>query len=251
MSLKPYIIYFMFGNYNYRKQIGYYINESIPDKFTQNDLNQIISKSKSIFEEKDTDLKINIKYKESCENFILFYLITKSNTFYLSAVTNNYEYEFKEDEIYELFNDLENQGIRKLTDKNGELSKIGRQNLKFCLEQNYQKINKETSSILNYFKSQNDSVENLSKISLLSTQINETSNDGKEERKKFLENDGENNGDKNNGKNDEVKINDFKDDEMILQKRRKCRKVTALICLVLMIIAIITMIYIFFYNKND
>ena len=241
----------MFGNYNYRKQIGYYINESIPDKFTQNDLNQIISKSKSIFEEKDTDLKINIKYKESCENFILFYLITKSNTFYLSAVTNNYEYEFKEDEIYELFNDLENQGIRKLTDKNGELSKIGRQNLKFCLEQNYQKINKETSSILNYFKSQNDSVENLSKISLLSTQINETSNDGKEERKKFLENDGENNGDKNNGKNDEVKINDFKDDEMILQKRRKCRKVTALICLVLMIIAIITMIYIFFYNKND
>jgi hypothetical protein len=241
----------MFGNYNYRKQIGYYINESIPDKYTQNDLNQIISKSKSIFEEKDTDLKINIKYKESCENFILFYLITKSNTFYLSAVTNNYEYEFKEDEIYELFNDLENQGIRKLTDKNGELSKIGRQNLKFCLEQNYQKINKETSSILNYFKSQNDSVENLSKISLLSTQINETSNDGKEERKKFLENDGENNGDKNNGKNDEVKINDFKDDEMILQKRRKCRKVTALMCLVLMIIAIITMIYIFFYNKND
>ena len=251
MSLKPYIIYFMFGNYNYRKQIGYYINESIPDKFTQNDLNQIISKSKSIFEEKDTDLKINIKYKESCENFILFYLITKSNTFYLSAVTNNYEYEFKEDEIYELFNDLENQGIRKLTDKNGELSKIGRQNLKFCLEQNYQKINKETSSILNYFKSQNDSVENLSKISLLSTQINETSNDGKEERKKFLENDGENNGDKNNGKNDEVKINDFKDDEMILQKRRNCRKITALLCLVLMIIAIITMIYIFFYNKND
>ena len=250
MSLKPYIIYFMFGNYNYRKQIGYYINESIPDKYTQNDLNQIISKSKTIFEEKDTDLKINIKYKESFENFILFYLITKSNTFYLSAVTNNYEYEFKEDEIYELFYDLENQGIKKLTDKNGELSKIGRQNLKFCLEQSYQKINKETSSILNYFKSPNDNVENLSKISLLSTQINETSNDGKEERKKFLENDGENDNDKKNGKTDEVKINDFKDDEMILQKRRKCRKATALLCLILMIIAVFTLIYVFFINKN-
>ena len=46
MSLKSYIIYFMFGNYYYRKQIGYYINESISDKYTQNDLNQIISKSK-------------------------------------------------------------------------------------------------------------------------------------------------------------------------------------------------------------
>ena len=29
MSLKSYIIYFMFGNYNYRKQIGFYINDSI------------------------------------------------------------------------------------------------------------------------------------------------------------------------------------------------------------------------------
>ena len=240
----------MFGNYYYRKQIGYYINESISDKYTQNDLNQIISKSKNIFEEKDIDLKTNIKYKETSENFILFYIITNTNTFYLSAVTNNYEFDLKEDEIYELFCDLENQGIRKLTDKNGELSKIGRQNLKFCLEQSYQKINKETSSILNFFKNQSDNNENLSKISLLSTQINETANDGKEERKKFLENELEDNNDKKIVTKDEVKINEFKDDEMILQKRRKCRRITVLICLILTILAIVTMTYIFFINKN-
>ena len=250
MSLKSYIIYFMFGNYNYRKQIGFYINESISNKYTQSDLNEITLKSKNIFEEKDSDLNINIKYKEVSDNFIIFYVITNSNTFYLSAVTKNYELDFKDDEIFELFCDLENQGIKKLTDKNGELSKIGRQNLKFCIEQSYQKINKETNSILHFFKSQNDNSENLSKISLLSTQLNEASNDGKEERKKFLENDGENHNEKN-GKNDIVKIHDFKDDENILQKRRKCRKITALICLVLTFLIIVTMIIFFFINKNN
>ena len=49
---------------------------------------------------------------------------------------------------------------------------------------------------------------------------------------------------------DEVKINEFKDDEMILQKRRKCRRITVLICLILTILAIVTMTYIFFINKN-
>ena len=54
-----------------------------------------------------------------------------------------------------LFIDIETQGIKKLTDKNGELSRIGRQNLKFCIEQNYQRINKETNTILGFFQSQN------------------------------------------------------------------------------------------------
>ena len=43
MALKNSIIYFMLGNYFYHKEIGSYINETIPDKYTQSDLNQIIS----------------------------------------------------------------------------------------------------------------------------------------------------------------------------------------------------------------
>ena len=185
MSLKNSIIYFMLGNYFYHKEIGYYINDTIPEKYTQNDLNQIISKSKNIFEEKDIDLKTDIKYKETSENFILFYIITNTNTFYLSAVTKDFESLHSEDDMFELFSDIESQGIKKLTDKSGELSKIGRQNLKFCIEQNHQKINKESNSILNFFKSKIDNNENLSNISLLSTHINENQSDGKEERKKF------------------------------------------------------------------
>lgn len=237
----------MMGNYFYHKEIGNYINESIIDKYTQNDLNQIISKSKDIFENIDkNDVKINMKYKETSKNFIIFYILINSDTFYLSAVTKDFESQFREDDIFELFSDIETQKIKKLTDKNGELSKIGKQNLKFCIEQNYQRINKESNSLLNFFKSQNDNNENLSKMSLLSTHINESQNDGKEERKTFLDNEkGITNdiSDKN-----EILKKDYKEDEMILQQRIKCRKRSLLICLILTIIAISAMVVVFLYK---
>ena len=237
----------MMGNYFYHKEIGNYINESIIDKYTQNDLNQIISKSKDIFENIDkNDVKINMKYKETSKNFIIFYILINSDTFYLSAVTKDFESQFREDDIFELFSDIETQKIKKLTDKNGELSKIGKQNLKFCIEQNYQRINKESNSLLNFFKSQSDSNENLSKMSLLSTHINESQNDGKEERKTFLDNE-KGNTDDMNDKNEILK-KDYKEDEMILQQRIKCRKRSLLICLILTIIAISALVVVFLYK---
>ena len=237
----------MMGNYFYHKEIGNYINESIIDKYTQNDLNQIISKSKDIFENIDkNDVKINMKYKETSKNFIIFYILINSDTFYLSAVTKDFESQFREDDIFELFSDIETQKIKKLTDKNGELSKIGKQNLKFCIEQNYQRINKESNSLLNFFKSQSDNNENLSKMSLLSTHINESQNDGKEERKTFLDNE-KGNTDDMNDKNEILK-KDYKEDEMILQQRIKCRKRSLLICLILTIIAIGAMVVVFLYK---
>ena len=238
----------MLGNYFYHKEIGYYINETIPEKYTQSDLNEIISKSKNIFDNIDkNNLEVNTKYKEDSNNFILYYILINSETFYLSAVTKDFESLHSEDDMFELFSDIESQGIKKLTDKSGELSKIGRQNLKFCIEQNHQKINKESNSILNFFKSKIDINENLSNISLLSTHINENQSDGKEERKKFLENERENM-DKKNEKNDSVKL-DFKDDELILQKKIKCRKISLWVCIILTIIGISIMIVAFFINK--
>ena len=237
----------MMGNYFYHKEIGNYINESIIDKYTQNDLNQIISKSKDIFENIDkNDVKINMKYKETSKNFIIFYILINSDTFYLSAVTKDFESQFREDDIFELFSDIETQKIKKLTDKNCELSKIGKQNLKFCIEQNYQRINKESNSLLNFFKSQSDNNENLSKMSLLSTHINESQNDGKEERKTFLDNE-KGNTDDISDKNEKLK-KDYKEDEMILQQRIKCRKRSLLICLILTIIAIGAMVVVFLYK---
>ena len=247
MSLKNSIIYFMLGNYFYHKEIGYYINESIPDKYSQSDLNEIISKTKIIFENIDNNnLKVNTKYKETSKNFIIFYILINSDTFYLSAVTKDFESQFREEEIFELFSDIESQKIKKLTDKNGELSKIGKQNLKFCIEQSYQRINKESNSLLNFFNNKSDNNDNLSNISLLSTHINESQNDGKEERKTFLENEKGTENEKNE-KTDKLKI-ELNDDELVLQKKIKCRKRTGWICLILTIIIISTMVIVFFYK---
>ena len=244
MSLSNSIIYFMLGNYFYHKEIGYYINESIPDKYSQSDSNEIISKTKIIFENIDNNnLKVNTKYKETSKNFIIFYILINSDTFYLSAVTKDFESQFREEEIFELFSDIESQKIKKLTDKNGELSKIGKQNLKFCIEQSYQRINKESNSLLNFFNNKSDNNDNLSNISLLSTHINESQNDGKEERKTFLENEKG----IENEKTDKLKI-ELNDDELVLQKKIKCRKRTGWICLILTIIIISTMVIVFFYK---
>ena len=121
----------MLGNYFYHKEIGFYINESISDKYNQSDLNQIISKSKNIFENiEKNNLKMYAKYKEISDNFIIYYILINSDTFYLSAVTKDFETKFREDDIYDLFSDIESQGIKKLTDKNGELSKIGKKKFK-------------------------------------------------------------------------------------------------------------------------
>jgi hypothetical protein len=237
----------MLGNYFYHKEIGYYINESIPDKYSQSDLNEIISKTKIIFENIDNNnLKVNTKYKETSKNFIIFYILINSDTFYLSAVTKDFESQFREEEIFELFSDIESQKIKKLTDKNGELSKIGKQNLKFCIEQSYQRINKESNSLLNFFNNKSDNNDNLSNISLLSTHINESQNDGKEERKTFLENEKGIENEKNE-KTDKLKI-ELNDDELVLQKKIKCRKRTGWICLILTIIIISTMVIVFFYK---
>jgi len=248
MSLKSSIIYFMLGNYYYHKEIGNYINESIKDKYSQSDLNEIICKSKNILENSENNLKVNTKYKETFNNYILYYVLISSNIFYISAVTKDFESNFNEDEIFELFSDIETQGIKKLTDKNGELSRIGRQNLKFCIEQNYQRINKETNTILGFFQSQNSNSDISSKQSLLSTHVNETHTDNKEERKKFLDSESEINKNKINEKNEEVKI-DFKDDELTLLKRRKCRKISFSLCIILTIMAIITICIYFFRYK--
>ena len=54
--------------------------------------------------------------------------------------------------------------------------------------------------------------------------------------------------DKKNEKNDSVKL-DFKDDELILQKKIKCRKISLWICIILTIIGISIMTVAFFINK--
>ena len=102
--------------------------------------------------------------------------MTSSGTFYLSITNINSIYTDKNNLMFELFEDIEHQGIKKLVDKNGNLSRVGNQNLKFSIEQNNMKINSEEK---------NNNKDN-SKIVKLNNQINDINNDVKNSVKNMI-----------------------------------------------------------------
>lgn len=245
MSLKSSIIYFMLGNHYRNKEIGNYINETNNDSFSQTDLNEIISFSKTVFNKINEKTMKNKRSKEVFQNYIIYYILTNTDIFYFTAVNKDYELKGEEDDIFALFEDIEYQGIRKLTDKNGELSKIGKQNLKFCIEQSNKHSNKKNSSILSFFRMNNEKEQNTNTISLLSTQINDIQNDVKDGMKKLLTNvDEMGNLDKKSEAIKDTSL-EFKNDATILQRRVRCRKISALVCLISVIVIIILLIIIF------
>ena len=241
MSLKNSIIYFLLGN-KYHKEIGNYLNESIYNDFSEDEINEIILNSKNIFEKSDEKNTKNKKCKECFRNYNIYYTLTYTNTFYLSALKKDFESNGEEDEIFELFVDIEIQGIKKLTDKNGELSRIGQSNLKFCIEQNNRPKIEEKNLILNFFKKNEDNEENVHTISLLSTQINNIQTDIKDDMKNLLNNEDENdNNDDIKNEGVKEKKNDINIEEKfeLLQKRIKCRRIFIFVCCFVLIATIV------------
>ena len=232
MSFKASIIYFMIGNYFNHKEIGSYINESNNINFSQKDLNEIIASSKNIFDNLEEN---NKKSKENFQNYIIYYTLTNTNTFYLAALKKDFDAN-REEEIFQLFEDIEYQGIKKLTDKSGELSKIGKQNLKFCIEQSNKQKYKKNNYILNFFNKVQNKEQKSNTISLLSTQINDVQNNIDDGKSKLLNNtDDTGNFSKKNEK--DLTLNFEKQQD--IHKRRKCRRISIIIGFMLIISIII------------
>ena len=228
MSLKTSLIYFMIGNNYYHKEICNYINEYNNTIFSQSDLDEIISTSTKIFTNISETQK-NTKNSEIFENFKYYYILTNTDTFYLSAFEKDSNID--EDDIFQLIEDIESQGIKKLTDKNGELSKIGKQNLKFCIEQN-KKNSKKNNSILDFFKLNNNNNSNKEQDSNTISLLNDVHNEIKDDGRKKLINSNEHDNDDiiNFDKKDknEINLNNESQSDR-LQKRNKCRRITLLI----------------------
>ena len=242
MSLKSSIIYFMLGNNSNHREIGHYINESTYNNLSETEINEIISISQNIFETMEDNNIKNKKCKENFLNYNIYYTLTYTDTFYLSALKKDFESNGEEDEIFQLFNDIEIQGIKKLTDKKGELSKIGQSNLKFCIEQNNRQNSEEKNSILDFFKKNGKNEENTNAISLLTTQINNVQTNIKEDLKNLLKND-QGNENINSTQNDENngKYFDINNKEMIvvIQKRIRSRRIVICFCCILLISIIV------------
>ena len=158
------IYYFLIGDYHKKAELGHYICED--NSISEKDKEYIITKATETFtnfSEKDVGSK---EYKILDNNiFSIFYLITSSGTFYLSIVSIHSIYMDQNNLMFEFFEDIEHQGIKKLIDNStGKLSRVGNQNLKFSIENNNIKM-----------KSTNGPERN--KIKNLNSQINDINNE--------------------------------------------------------------------------
>ena len=132
------IYYFLIANYNTKKEIGEYYEESEENNIN---LSKIKSSAKEIV--LSNDKKKEKTNKVVFEEYNFYYKITNLDILYLAVVKKNIKY--KENLIFELIEDIDHQGIKKLVDKNGELTIVGKQNLKFSIE-NYQEFKKKKES---------------------------------------------------------------------------------------------------------
>ena len=177
MSSTNLIYYFIIGDFHKQSELGHYLCED--NSLSEDEKNYIISQSTNIyknFAEKDIDTKKHIELDNN--RFSVFYSITSSATFYIAVTSINSIYSDKNNLMYEFFEDIEHQGIKKLIDKTGNLSRVGNQNLKFIIEQNNSKM-KEVN---------NDEVDNKNnnKIDILNDQINDINNDVKNSVKNMI-----------------------------------------------------------------
>ena len=132
------IYYFLIANYNTKKEIGEYYEESEENNIN---LSKIKSSAKEIV--LSNDKKKEKTNKIAFQEYNFYYKITNLDILYLAVVKKNIKY--KENLIFELIEDIDHQGIKKLVDKNGELTIVGKQNLKFSIE-NYQEFKKKKES---------------------------------------------------------------------------------------------------------
>ena len=177
MSLNNQIYYFIIGDYNNKSELGSYLCED--NSLSEEDSNYIITKTTNLYKnfgEKDAGSKDHTILDNNI--FCVFYSITSSGIFYLAVTNINSIYTNNNNLIFELFEDIEHQGIKKLVDKNGKLTRVGNQNLKFSIEQINSKMKEQNID-------KRDNKDNR-KIVILNNQINDINNDVKNSVKNMI-----------------------------------------------------------------
>ena len=241
MSSYSSIYYFMIGNINTHQPIGNYINTKIND----NNFDNIKFTCDDIFINSCENISKNIKNKMQLDYYIIFYTIKNSGTFYLAVVLKNSLYSQEEHLIFELFEDIDHQGIKKLVNKNGVLTHVGEQNLKFCIElyqENNRKNNKNRRDNEIYFKNKD-----MSKISLLNNEISDIQTNMKETVKNMITNVNDMNDLDDKSSKIKESSYQFQKDAVEIEKKMLYRKfIRKLILYNILAIILIILIYLIF-----
>ena len=203
------IYYFLIANNSSKKEIGEYICEIGNDNNNIN-FNIIKTRVKEILSSKNVKLE-----KTNKINFLeynMYYKITNTDIFYLIVINQNSNFINQENLIFELIDDIDHQGIKKLVDKNGELTNVGKQNLKFSIENYVESINKKDNNFLNYIfetninKEKNNQNELINNDNYNDSNLNLIEKENKNSDINLIE---DNNDDKDEARN---KINDIEDE---------------------------------------
>ena len=246
MSSSNSVYYFMMGNYYTHNEIGNYIDNSLDN----NNFENIKFTCDDIFRHSSEEQSKNKKNKVEIEKYTIFYTLTNSGIFYLAVILQNSFYCQNESLVYELFEDVENRGIKKLVDKNGGLTIVGKQNLKFIIEQD-QETNKKiknttSSSLTDYFRGKKE--KDTSKLSLLSNEINNIQENVKESVKNIINNVTE----MQDLDDKSAKIKDvsyqFQKDSTMLERKVRYRKILHRIMIICVVVIILIIIFYFIFK---
>ena len=216
------ILYICIANQNKQSILGSYntvdINNSSLKNSIENKIYELISKLKvENGPEKDvvnfqtlSDKKIDIYYSLISKG-ILYIVFVEILSIYLE--------HFKGDSIFELIEEIDNQGIKSNLDNSGKLSNVGQQNLKFIVEK-YQNTFFSGNDIRNS-PSLIEEAPKDNKIAVINEQIKGVSNDMKNNVKNMITNIN----DINEIENKSVAIKDtsfqFRRDSLALEKKMR------------------------------
>ena len=234
------VYYFMIGNYMTHKEIGTYVDTNIDN----NDFKIILSKVDDIFYHISEEQTKKKKNKIELEKYVIYYTFTNQNIFYLAVILKGSLYNKQENLVYELFEDVENRGIKKLVNENGELTIVGKQNLKFCIEQdqdtNRKNYEKNNDNLNDYMKKQKE--KDMAKLSLINNELNDIQDNVKESMKNILTNVNEMQDlDDKSAKIKDISIQ-FQKDSTLLERKLRYRKYIQrglIICFTIVVLIVI------------
>ena len=222
------LYYFMIGDFQSHKEIGNIIDNSI-NSLDIKDHNAVLSNSKEIFNNSAEDKIKNQKNLVQIEKFKIYFTLKNNGTFYLACIIFN-EGEDKKIEdkkqklIFDLIDDVDNQNIKKLVNQNGELTNVGKQNLRFAIDKKERELSEQKGDFVSDLFEGNNSDSGINKISFLNTQINDIQKDVKLSVKNMLNNVN----DMREIDNKSAQIKDtsykFQQDAANLERKLKCRK---------------------------
>ena len=139
------IYYFFLGNKENDSTIASIVETSIGGTIQQ--FNEIKTKGDKIFSEISATETQNVD--TDIENFKIYYTLTKDNYFYYIVVPNEYSENLNVEIIFNLINEINNSGIQKQIDSNGQLTNSAMQNLKLTISKYTQNKNLDDENNVN------------------------------------------------------------------------------------------------------